>query len=688
VLRHVPLLSIVQENQKSSQCLHFRNYHVEPFSSLPQITIPNKSSKLFNDGTNSKILNRFHVGNQYFGNINIVSKAFSSSTKENDNNDFYHDRDEEIVVAILGPANAGKSTLFNRLMCKESNRVYKLSSEKQQRRPKRSKGRIGHKTKPSASGMKDGGAIVSSTPGTTRDRRECIGRIGGTKFTLVDTAGVDGERISLLTEGKSKKDPMLVSMMIQTLEAAMKSDLILVMFDAKVGVTTDLEEILHWLRKLNAIGISPDDDDTGMDNIGHKHDTTDILKRVALLGNKLEGDSWANYHSNRSPVMETLLDVSRFGFGEAIPISAEHGEGMADIAVIINRLNQLKRGSPDDIDGYDKSSKDKIDRSKVVNEKPLQLAILGRQNVGKSTLVNALLKQNRVISGERPGLTRDSIAVNWLWNDRRPVQIVDTAGIRRIAKRDHSDNIEDLAVRDAIRAMKLADVAVLVLDARARMLQRQELAIADAIIREGRSLVVAANKMDLLVDEEYTKEEYAHDVRKQLEIRFPMLRKTPIVAMSSLYGEAVEDLMPVVFNARERWSQMISTALLNRWLADVMEIHPPPMIDGRQVKIKYIIQAKGRPPTFLLFGNVDKLPVSYLRYLTRNFQDSFEMYGMEVRMAVKKNKENPYKDNKVKKNFTMGIGGTERRKRRTITQLKTMGKKMKKGKSRSFRRQH
>lgn len=608
-------------------------------------------------------------------------QLFSTSSQNN----FFNECDDEIVVSILGPANAGKSTLFNRLMCKESNRVYKLSSEKKPRRPKRSKGRIGHKVKPSNS-PKDGGAIVSATPGTTRDRRECIGRIGGTRFTLVDTAGVDGERISLLSSGKSNKDPMLVNMMVQTLEAAKKSDLILVMFDAKVGVTTDLEEIVRWLRKLDATGISTDE--YGELNEVDKNDSaSSTSKKVVILGNKLEGDSWANHHSNQSRVMENLIDVSRYGFGDAIPISAEHGEGMADIAVIIEQLNKEKRRmlGKEEVNEYVTSKENNDSGQKI--EKPLQLTILGRQNVGKSTLVNALLKQNRVISGERPGLTRDSIAVNWLWNDERPVQLIDTAGIRRIAKRDHSDDIEDLAVRDAIRSMKLADVAVLVLDARARMLQRQELAILGSVLREGRSLVIAANKMDLLVDEEYSKEQYADDVRKQLEIRFPMLRRTPIVAMSSLYGDSVEDLMPVVFNARDRWSQMVATPLLNRWLADVIEIHPPPMQNGRPVRIKYIIQSKGRPPTFLLFCNTDKLPMSYMRFLNRNFQDTFSMYGMEVRMAVKKSKENPYENNKVKKNFSMGIGGAHGRKRRTVNQLKTIGKKLKKGKSRSFRRQ-
>eukprot|EP01082_Thalassiosira_pseudonana_P000846 g1337.t1 g1337 contig10:1882290-1882865(+) len=187
-----------------------------------------------------------------------------------------------------------------------------------------------------------------------------------------------------------------------------------------------------------------------------------------------------------------------------------------------------------------------------------------------------------------------------MWKDKH-VQLVDTAGIRRGVKRERSNEIEDLAVLDAMRAMKFADVAVLVLDAQARYIQRQELAIADAVVREGRALVVAANKMDLIVDAGYTKEDFANAVQEQIEKRFPMLRKTPVIAMSSLYGKNVHKLMPVVFEARDRWSRVVSTGMLNRWLEEVLDEHSPPSQQGRPTKIKYILQTKGRPPTFLLF---------------------------------------------------------------------------------------
>jgi len=556
----------------------------------------------------------------------------------------------DLIVSILGPPNAGKSTLFNRLMCKESNRAYRLGSDKKKTR---SNARIGYRS-PS---KRSGGAIVTPVEGTTRDRRECIGRVGGTTFRLVDTAGVDGEKIDHAF-GKEGKYSLDGAMIRQTMEAAKQADLVLLMFDARLGVTSDLAETVRWLRKLSHVGDQQQQ---------QQH------REIVILANKLEGDRWASMDSN---VLDNLAEISRAGFGEAIPISAEHGEGMVDVAEIIDRYTKEKRqrlGLPlTDDETYNKKS------AGDDKEKPLQLAILGRQNVGKSTLVNSLLGEERVIAGDKPGLTRDSIQVPWLWKDR-PVQIVDTAGIRRGVKRERLDEIEDLAVLDAMRAMKLADVAVLVLDAQAQYIQRQELSIADSVVREGRALVVAANKMDLVVDDQYTKHDFARAVQEQIEIRFPMLRKTPVVAMSSLLGHNVKKLMPTVFEARDRWARVMPTGVLNRWLHDVMEEHSPQSQAGRATKIKYIIQTKGRPPTFLLFCNVSELPVNYLRYLTRHFQDSFNMFGMEVRLVVKKSDKNPYGNKSNKKQF-VGIGGWKGRQKRMIAQLKKTGMPTKKGK--------
>eukprot|EP00978_Attheya_sp_CCMP212_P023393 scaffold71585_cov49-Attheya_sp.AAC.4 len=569
---------------------------------------------------------------------------------------------DDLVVSILGPPNAGKSTLFNRLMCKEANRSYRLSIDKKSR---------GARNKSSTLSRRGSGgieAIVSATPGTTRDRRECVGRIGGATFRLIDTAGVDGERIGHLTTGN--RNTLEKSMMQQTLEAARVSDLVFLMLDARMGVTPDWHETARWLR-----------------TAATKHK----LANVVVLANKLEGDNWTS-----SPViLQHLEEAARVGFGEPIPISAIHGDGLADVAVVVLNLAEERRQSfqlshagiiTDDVIAAPQKDNDED------GEKQLQLAILGRQNVGKSTLVNALLKQERVIAGPMPGLTRDAISIDWTWKGR-PVQLVDTAGIRkRLRPNDvhskESTDIEEMAVRDAMRAMKVADVAVLVLDAEAGMLQKQELAIASAVVKEGRALVIAANKMDLLLDygsdptTRYTREEYAANVKEQVEVRFPMLRNTPVVAMSSLTGHCVQDLMPVVFEARDRWARIISTGILNRWLAEVVDAQAPPTFNGRtRVKIKYIMQTKGRPPTFLLFCNVPELPVSYLRYLTRNFQDTFQMYGMEVRFAIKKSAtSNPYETKKkTKSSRGAGLGGRDARKKRIIQQLKTTGTVLKKG---------
>lgn len=628
-----------------------------------------------------------------------------------------------VTVALLGPPNAGKSTLFNRLLDKHANKSYRLQTDKkrnnknpkrQQRRPPPLHTSFSGRLSSAAGGAggskgSSGGggtAIVSAVPGTTRDRRECIGRIGGTYFRLIDTAGVDGERLlmspssSLLssslfspsatqqqlqsqhqtTEAVKTTKTFMKDMMQQTMRAAQQADLIFLLLDARAGgVTSDLTETMRWLRKLS--GTKPSSRNNS-DTSHHPPDESDpeppkkMERKIVLLANKLEGDHW-NYEG--SPVLELLDEVTHMGFGEPIPISAEHGEGMAELAVLIEELSQRKRHEQEkalDI-GEELTDQEMIDHPDNPEEdKPLQLAILGRQNVGKSTLVNALLKQDRVITGPTPGLTRDAIAIEWTWQGRR-VQLVDTAGIRKPSQRDHDNTIEDQAVQDAMRAMKVADVAVLVLDAEARMLQRQELVIADAILKEGRALVVAANKMDRILETDYDKEKFAAGVRQQVEERFPMLRKTPIVPMSSLTGDSVEDLMPVVFQARDRWARKISTGQLNRWIKEVAMGTSPPVVSGQVARIKYIMQTKGRPPTFLLFCNTGELPESYLRYLTRHFQDTFEMFGMEVRLAVKKSAtSNPYETAPKRKGS--GIGGHEARKRRTIQRLQTTGTAKKK----------
>lgn len=637
------------------------------------------------------------------------------SAKSSDSSLLYRQDADQFVVTILGPPNAGKSTLFNRLLDKDLNKAYRLNIERNQggryrRKKAMSQARIGYNSSNRRSGAM---AIVSSIAGTTRDRRECIGRIGPTYFRLVDTAGVDG---SIWQNNKTRNSTNKVSdkiinqvaesvehdMMLQSLEAAKQADLILLMFDARRGVTSDLLEIAKWLRKLSCENskslelkrsgcvtlnlselqseiLNKEITKEQICEIAEVNKLTPPARYVAILANKLEGDRWAldengSIDDNQSSVYDHLAEATRIGLGEPIPVSAEFGDGLSDLAVIIEALSRRKKAFFDVFNGFESRSDTQKKETLLKVEKSLQLAILGRQNVGKSTLVNALLRESRVVTGAMPGLTRDAIAIEWHWQGR-PVRIVDTAGIRKKSQRASLGNIEDSAVKDAMRALKTAEVAVLVVDAEAGLLQRQELAMLDAIVREGRSLVVAANKMDLLdINPDYRPEHYALQVQEQIAARIPILRNTPVVALSSLTGQKVDRLMPVVFDARARWAQEIPTNTLNRWLKEVLNIQPPPlMASQRPIKIKYIMQTKGRPPTFLLFANTDVLPISYLRFLVRNFQDTFQMYGMEVRLSIKKSSTNNPYHSAAPVRGGGSIGGKENRKQRNLKQLRTLG---------------
>ena len=543
------------------------------------------------------------------------------------------------VVSILGPPNAGKSTLFNRLQCKELNKTYRLGSSKNRKGNRKKKS--GVRGRISSNRESIGQAIVSPISGTTRDRRECWGRIGGTEFTLMDTAGVDGDRIQVLSS-KSEKHSIERGMMEQTMEAARLSDLVLLLWDARVGVTQDLMITARWLRKLGN------------------------LSKVVVVANKLEGDSWAQ--DEDSPVMENLQDVLQLGLGNAIPISALQGDGLSDIAILIEKRKAEKSKQYTDLNSSQENRDDNFRSTKNVKDKPLQIAIIGRQNVGKSTLVNSLVNQDRVLAGSTPGLTRDAIAVEWYWENKL-VQLVDTAGIRKLTKR-MDDLIEDMAVADALRAMKVAEVAVLVLDAEELYIHRQELAICNAVLNEGRSLVIAANKMDLLeISSAYTPQDFAEAVRKQIESRIPLLRNIPVVPMSCISGKGISELLPTVLDARNRWSQKISTGLLNRWLREVITGNQPPLVEGVRAKLKYIIQTKGRPPTFIIYSNVGKFPEPYLRYLTKHFQDSFKFWGMPIRLVIKKSSaSNPY--DKKKKRSGFGLGGRKARGQRRLKEFK------------------
>ncbi len=564
------------------------------------------------------------------------SSTMTRTSSESENNGLYKRDDGLLKVCILGPPNAGKSTLFNRLLDKRFN--YQLSSEKKNNNKKQ---------------VKKHQAIVSSIPGTTRDRREGLARIGSVPFQIVDTAGVD--KSSLLqqqTRKKNNHDELLLSnqMVLQSIRAMQESDLILLVLDARYSnLYLDVQDILPLIRR-------------------HFKD-----KRIIILANKLEG--WSDTNDD---ILESIHQAQQY-IGSSIDeeeniliISAEHGDGMADLAVELQRESRKRNKE---------QTQTTIDQEEE-KEKPIPVAIVGRPNVGKSTLMNALLGEERVIASAMPGTTRDAISIEWNWKDH-PIKLVDTAGLTKFhaLAPQREDIIEDAAIHNALRAIHLAHVVILVIDVSETMFRRFELTLAQrAVMEEGRSLIICANKMDLVVNEStYTQKDLVRDVQNQLGEAFPALRNTPVIATSSLYQAShhIRDelIMPQIIQTRQRWSNMIPTATLNRWMQHALEIQPSP------IPIKYVIQTKGRPPTFLFFGNFtseQQLPPSYVKYLQRSLQENFNFHGMSLRLVMKSSK----KDNNDrivptlrKKNNAIlkGTGGREGRKKRMTAALKRTG---------------
>jgi GTPase len=615
----------------------------------------------------------------------------------------------------LGPPNAGKSTLFNRLAADAA----AFASIKHIRsKSKKVSGRLVRTASVQGRPFPHvrGTAIVSSVPGTTRDVNACRGRIAGVDFDLVDTAGID-----VSSSGKIQQEGWMRDALRQTRIAAQQSDVVFLVVDGRLPrLTSDVHETASQLRRLP----------TSNSNINRESSDE---RTVRVLVNKMESMSVGEYP-------EVLEEAEALGFGEPIPISALHGEGMAEIASIIQEATDAKQNRRRAVAGVldpssllleEEEEEDAPASSELASaaetgmlptdpNAPLVLAILGRVNVGKSTLVNQLVELGtaedlhdrrnmdeedddgatggirKVMTGPTPGLTRDSIRLSFEWQPNQRIEVIDTAGIRKaLTKRkgepmmasstkssdssassdasatmqQHPD-IESVAVLEAFHACKTAHVVALVIDAGTRTLLRSELAMCDAILQEGRALVVVANKMDLVVEPGYSPEQFAQDVRDQLEARFPLLRKTPVVPMSALSGANVSDLLPVVWNARDRWQQKIPTPRLNRWIREVQALHASPSVSSSssaakstrrgkapfskkkkdapastaapgasgkvRAKIKYMLQTRWRPPTFLLYCNSDRLPDSHLRFLTRHFQDTFQFFGMPVRLSVRR----------------------------------------------------
>lgn len=327
--------------------------------------------------------------------------------------------------------------------------------------------------------------------------------------------------------------------------------------------------------------------------------------------------------------MPGLAEAHGLGLGEPLAFSAEHGEGLSELYdALLPFAGESDSSEPEEANDYSDEDAD--------GTRPINLAIVGRPNVGKSTLVNKLLGQERMLTGPEAGITRDSITTKWDFQGRE-IRLVDTAGLRRKAK--VTDKVESLSTGDSIRTIKFAQVVVLVLDS-ADMLEKQDLTIARRVINEGRVLVIAVNKWDLVKDTKKTLKK----LTDRLQTSFPQARGIPIITMSAKTGRGIDGLLPAVLNIYELWNKRISTGALNRWLEAILDHHPPPLSSGKRIKLRYMTQAKTRPPTFVVFASRPTgLPESYNRYLINALRDDFNLPGIPIRLHTKKGK-NPYAD--------------------------------------------
>lgn len=451
------------------------------------------------------------------------------------------------TVAIIGRPNVGKSTLFNRLVGKRL-------------------------------------AIVEPSPGVTRDWKEGEGRLGGFRFRLLDTPGLE----------EAKTGTVEAATRAQAEAALAQADVALLVFDARAGVTPLDSHFARWLRESGVPAI--------------------------VIANKCESAAGK----------EGALEGFALGLGEPLMVSAEHGIGLEALSDALREIL-----APCDGDGAEEGDAEEASVPGPDRESgPLRLAVVGRPNVGKSTLVNNLIGAERMATGPEPGITRDAVPVDWTYQGRA-VRLVDTAGLRRRA--NVTERLERLSVAETERAVRLAEVVVLVIDATV-MLERQDLAIARAVVEEGRALVIAANKWDLVADPESA----WNRLRDRLETSLPQVKGVAAVALSALKGDNLDGLMAAVIRTFGLWNRRIPTGALNRWLRDVMAHHPPPGAGGRPLRLRYVTQAKARPPTFMLFASRPReLPAGYLRYLENRLREDFGLTGVPLRI-VPRGGRNPY----------------------------------------------
>ena len=425
-------------------------------------------------------------------------------------------------------------------------------------------------------------ALVSDMPGLTRDRRDGEADLAGNPVTIVDTAGLE----------QAKRGSIAERMRQQSETALAMADLVLFVVDAREGITSDDKSFAKLVRSSG--------------------------RPIVLVANKSESRA----------AEEGFYAAFELGFGEPVAISAEHGEGLSDLEAEMLSALGLKPKYKTDAEAEEASA----------TTKPIRVAVVGRPNAGKSTLVNALLGEDRMITGPEPGLTRDSVPSDLEWHGRK-VRLFDTAGLRRKAK--ISETAEKLSASDAIRAIRFAEVVVLLIDAE-RPLEHQDLTIGDLVTEEGRALVIAINKWDLVEE----KQKMLKELREALAERLAQVQGVALVPLSALSGRGVEKLSKAVLEAYDLWNRRVSTSDLNRWLQEAMARHSPPAVGGRRIKLRYITQPSARPPTFVAFcSRPADLPKSYIRYLTNSLRDAFKLPGVPLRFNLRKG-ENPFAKHK------------------------------------------